>query len=85
MKWSKYSRLFKSENNGWLLFSSVSRSFFKVEDDQAEILIKIKEDPEGFDYSECPMLYFQLRSMGILVEDGKDAAAQDFRIVHVDA
>ena len=72
MKWSKYSRLFKSENNGWLLFSSVSRSFFKVEDDQAEKLIRIKEDPEGFDYSDCPMLYFQLRSMGILVEDGKD-------------
>lgn len=72
MKWSRYSRLFKSERNGWLLFSSVSRSFFEVDEEQAVMLDEIRKDPEGFDYSESPMLYFQLRSMGILVEDGKD-------------
>lgn len=72
MKWSRYSRLFESKRNGWLLFSSVSRSFMKVEDDQVSTLQSIMEDPEGFDYSEVPMLYIQLRSLGVLVEDGKD-------------
>ena len=72
MKWSRYSRLFKSKRNGWLLFSSVSNTFLKVSDEEAKVLMQIKEDPEDFDFSELPMLYMQLRSSNILVEDGRD-------------
>ncbi|MBR3429439.1 MAG: radical SAM protein [Clostridia bacterium] len=72
MKWSRYSRLFESKRNGWLLFSAVSRTFLKVKDEEASILRQIQEDPEGFDYSGVPMLYMQLRSLRILVEDGDD-------------
>ena len=43
-----------------------------VEDDQLEIIRGIMNDPEGYDYSDVPMLYMQLRSMGFLVEDTTD-------------
>lgn len=72
MKWSKYSRLFESERNGWLLYSSASRAFLKVSGEQTEALRQIMNDPEGYDYSQTPLLYMQLRALGILVEDGKD-------------
>ncbi|MBQ6735499.1 MAG: radical SAM protein [Lachnospiraceae bacterium] len=74
MKWSRYSRLFKSERNGWLLFSSSSNAFLKATDEEADVLQQIKEDPENYDYSDVPMLYMQLRSLGIIVEDDQDDA-----------
>ena len=38
MKWSKYSILFKSKRNGWLLFHSASRSFLKVEENEVSVI-----------------------------------------------
>lgn len=72
MKWSRYNNLFESQRHGWLLFNAVSRNFMTVEDDQLEVIRGIMNDPEGYDYSEVPMLYMQLRSMGFLVEDTTD-------------
>lgn len=72
MKWSRYSIFFESKRNGWLLFNTVSRAFLTVDDRLVDAIKGIMEDPEGFDYSEVPMLYMQLRSMGYLVEDTKD-------------
>ena len=72
MKWSRYSILFESERNGWLLFNTVSRAFMTVGDDQLDVIRGIMADPEGYDYGNCAMLYMQLRSHGFLVEDGKD-------------
>ena len=72
MKWSRYSKLFRSQRNGWLLFNSASRSFMKVEDNEVETIQGIMENPEGYDYSKVPMLYMQLRTLGYLVEDHQD-------------
>lgn len=72
MKWSKYSLFFESKRHGWLLFNTVSRAFLTVENDKVEAIRGIMADPEGFDYSTCPMLYMQLRSLGYIVEDTKD-------------
>ena len=72
MKWSRYNILFCSERNGWLLFNSISRAFLAVEDSKLDTVRGIMNDPEGFDYSDCPMLYIQLRSLGFLAEEGKD-------------
>lgn len=72
MKWSKYSILFKSKRNGWLLFHSASRSFLKVEENEVSVIQGIMEAPEKYDYSRVPMLYLQLRSLGYLVEDHQD-------------
>lgn len=72
MKWSRYSTLFESKRNGWLLFNSASRSFLKVEDCELDVVRGIMADPEGYDYSKVPMLYMQLRSLGYLVEDRQD-------------
>ncbi len=72
MKWSRYSRLFESERNGWLLYSSASGAFLKISEEQIETLQQIMNDPEGYDYSQAALLYMQLRSLGVLVEDGKD-------------
>ena len=74
MKWSRYNILFQSQNNGWLLFNTVSRAFLTVEEAQLLIIRGIMENPQGFDYTGCAMLYFQLRSMGVLVEDDRDDA-----------
>ena len=72
MKWSRYNILFESKRNGWLLFSSASRNFMVVEDDQVEVIKGIMADPEGYDYSKTPLLYFQLREMGFIVSDTQD-------------
>lgn len=72
MKWSRYSTLFESKRNGWLLFHSASRSFMKVKDEEVATIKGIMADPEGFDYSEVSMLYMQLRMLGYLVDDRQD-------------
>lgn len=72
MKWSRYSTLFKSERNGWLLFHSASRSFLKVEEKEVDVIKGIMENPESYDYSDVPMLYMQLRTLGYLVDDRQD-------------
>ena len=72
MKWSRYSKLFQSKRNGWMLFSSASRAFLLVKDEELPVIRGIMADPEGYDYSGCPMLYMQLRALEFLVEDGKD-------------
>ena len=43
-----------------------------VKDDELPVIRGIMEDPEGYDYTDVPMLYMQLRAYGFLVEDGKD-------------
>ncbi|MBR6707924.1 MAG: radical SAM protein [Clostridia bacterium] len=70
--WSRYNILFQSRSHGWLLFNTVSCAFLSVPDDQVLLLEGIRKDPEGFDYSSCPLLYIQLRSMGVLTEQKKD-------------
>lgn len=72
MKWSRYNILFESKRNGWLLFNSVSRAFLTIEDNQLTTIQSIMENPEGYHYSDVPMLYIQLRSLGFLVEDTQD-------------
>lgn len=72
MKWSRYSLLFESKRNGWLLFNSVSRAFLTVDNGILEKIQGIMADPEGYDYSDCPTLYMQLRSCGFIVEDEAD-------------
>ena len=71
MKWSRYNIDFKSERNGWLLYNSYSNSFVKLDDMAAELIQKVKVNPD-FDFSRNPELYFKLRFGGFLVEDGKD-------------
>lgn len=74
MKWSRYSILFESRRNGWLLFNGVSRNFLKVEPEELDMVREIMKDPEGYDYSDAALLYIQLRSLGFLVEDSQDDA-----------
>jgi len=74
MKWSRYNRLFRSQRNGWLLYNSASNSLFQLEDALAEKVKEIADDPEGFDFTPMPQVYFQLRGGGFLVEDGQDDA-----------
>ena len=72
MQWSRYSTLFESKRNGWLLFNTISRSLMVVKPEQLDTIRGIMADPEGYDYSRAVKLYMQLRAMGFLVEDGKD-------------
>ena len=72
--WSRYSVFFQSQSHGWLLFNTVSRAFLAVEDSLVPAIRGIMADPASFDYSGCAMLYLQLRSLGFLVEEGRDDA-----------
>lgn len=72
MRWSRYSRLFLSKRNGWLLYNSAAHSFLKLEGGQEEVIRRIMEDPDGYDFSEDPQLYVLLRSAGHLVKEGQD-------------
>ena len=71
---SRYSIFFRSQTHGWLLFNTVSRAFLAVEDELVPVIRGIMADPEGFHYSGHAMLYMQLRSLGFLVEEGRDDA-----------
>lgn len=74
MKWSRYNVLFESRRNGWLLFNMVSRAFLAVAPEQLDAIRSIQADPDHYDYTNSAMLYMQLRSMGVLVEEGMDEA-----------
>ena len=69
MQWSRYSTLFESKRNGWLLFNTISRSLMVVKPEQLDTIRGIMADPEGYDYSHAAKLYMKLRAMGFLVED----------------
>ena len=64
MKWSRYSILFESRRNGWLLFNGVSRNFLKVEPEELDMVREIMEDPEGYDYSDAASSRSEERRVG---------------------
>lgn len=72
MKWSRYSLLFQSKRNGWLLYNSGSNSFLQIEEAAVPAIEKIKENPSSYDFSKEPGLYFSLKSGGFIVEDSQD-------------
>ena len=72
MKWSRYSRLFRSRRNGWLLYNSASNSFIQLDEEMAERIQQISSNPQKFDFSDMPQLYILLRNGGYLVEDTQD-------------
>ncbi|MDR1473258.1 MAG: SPASM domain-containing protein [Lactobacillales bacterium] len=72
MKWSRYSKLFKSKRNGWLLYNSASNAFLKLDEQAASVIQEIIKSPKTYDFSNAISLYFQLRTSGFLVEDTKD-------------
>ncbi|MDR1522117.1 MAG: radical SAM protein [Streptococcaceae bacterium] len=72
MKWSRYSKLFKSQKNGWLLYNSASNAFLTLEEKAVSVIQEIIKSPKTYDFSNAVNLYFQLRISGFLVEDTKD-------------
>ena len=56
MKWSRYSLLFESRRNGWLLYNSASNAFLQIEDKAVPVIQQIQEDPSSFDFSKDPAL-----------------------------
>lgn len=72
MKWSRYSRLWKSKRSGWLLYNAASGSFEEVPEETAAKLLEIAKDPEAYDFSSDPGLYLDLRYGGHLVSDTAD-------------
>ncbi|MDR0691003.1 MAG: radical SAM protein [Streptococcaceae bacterium] len=72
MKWSRYSKLFKSKRNGWLLYNSASNAFLKIDENAVPVIQEIIKSPKTYDFGNAVSLYFQLRTSGFLVEDTKD-------------
>lgn len=72
MRWSRYNLLFESERNGWLLYNSASNAFLKLTGETADMVEKIRMDPESIDYVTMPNLYFHLKNGGFLVDDTQD-------------
>lgn len=82
MKWSRYSHLFASKRNGWLLYNSASNAFLQLPDDTAAAIQKIRDDVDSFDFSAAPQLYLVLRSSGFIIEEGKDDAFYNILKMH---
>ncbi len=72
MKWSRYSRLFESRRNGWLLYNAASGSFLRLDPEAAATIREIISAPEAYDFSASPQLYLTLRTGGHLVTDTQD-------------
>lgn len=69
MKWSDYNYIYESPKHGTLLFNKISGAFIDISDTETKSLIlKIKENPNSFDFSEDNELYDTLLSAGILCE-----------------
>jgi len=72
MKWSRYNRLFKSARHGWLLYNSAANAFLQIEDAVYPEILKIQQDPDGYNFDNDPGLYLQLRNTGVLVQERDD-------------
>lgn len=70
MKWSKYNYIYKSPKHGTLLFNMLSGAFFDISDPETEAdILKLKEDPDGYDFSDTQDSYEMLLSSGIICKD----------------
>ena len=77
MRWSRYSTYFQSQRNGLLLYNSASNSFLQMEEAAFGVIKTISENPEAYDFSKDPGLYFNLRTAGFLVDEKKDDRLYD--------
>lgn len=73
IKWSKYNYIYESPQYGTLLFNRLSGAFFDISDpDTRADVMRIKEDPEYYDFSEDSNNYKMFISAGVLCEDDED-------------
>ncbi|MCK9476150.1 MAG: SPASM domain-containing protein [Candidatus Muirbacterium halophilum] len=72
MKWSKYNYVFKSDKFGFLLFNSFTNTFAELDESTYNEVIKIKENPNNYDFAKAPQLLLQFLSGKILLEDNEE-------------
>ena len=72
MKWSKYTLLFASDRHGRLLYSALTNTFARVDEQTAVEIERIRRDPQGYDFTGNPGLYVQLVTAKALVEPGEE-------------
>lgn len=73
MKWSKYNYIYESSQHGTLLFNMLSGAFFDMSDPEAKAdIMRLKEDPEHYDFSDDMDIYNMLVSSGVLCADDED-------------
>lgn len=71
MIWTKYNHIFKSDKYGILLYNSLRNTFLNVGNGIYNEIIKIKSDPQNFDFTEKSNLKDILMKMGVIF-DGTD-------------
>jgi len=69
LKWSKYNFLFNSEKFGHLLYNSLSNCFFAVDEEVFPEINSIRNQPEAYDFSSQPELFFQLHGAKIVLSE----------------
>lgn len=70
MQWSYYNFLLKAERSGcYLLYNSLSNVFLKLDEEQYDLLLKVKENP---DLPIEEAFQKELRENRILVEDNQE-------------
>lgn len=73
MKWSKYNYIYTSPKHGTLLFNMLSGAFFDISDLEAKAdILRLKENPDTYDFEDNKDIYEQLVSSGVLCEDDTD-------------
>lgn len=73
MKWSKYNYIYESAQHGTLLFNMLSGAFFDISDPEAKAdMMRLKEDPDNYDFGDDNDSYSLLCSSGVICEDDED-------------
>lgn len=73
MKWSRYNYMYESSKHGTLLFNMLTGAFFDMSDPETKVdMLRLKEDPENYDFSDDMDTRNTLVSSGVLCEDDDD-------------
>ena len=75
MKWSDYNYIYESSRHGTLLFNKLTGAFFDISDPETKAeMLKLKEDPDGYDFTDDPEACQKLLSAGVICNDDDETA-----------
>ena len=72
MKWSHYNHLFKSRKYGKVLYNALSNRFVVFSDGTYQKLLRIREDPDEYDFSNDFALFLTLFSVKALIDEREE-------------
>jgi len=69
MKWSRYNLLFRSKKFGLMLYNGLTNSLMEVKPGFETELERIRQDPDGYDFSKCFGVFTEMLKNRVLVNE----------------